>query len=184
MSTLTAALRNTPLVDKDGYISRQWIQYLQSRDSASSTDDDANVLANLLTGVAPDLSAEVEDINARMELLYEGDRGAVLVQRPTLQRVPAGGINTVFHNTGETPTWVTVTAILTVVGGVQAVAQILCDGSNPPTTVVATATTSTVFSSGSTGVQASPLSFIVLPGNYYELVATGTVTIGSWIEWQ
>ena len=61
--------------------------------------------------------------------------------------------------------------------------QAKSDAGNPPTTVVAEA--GTAYTGLSSNI--TPIPFIVLPGNYYELVANlgggGSASIVSWVEW-
>ena len=91
-------------------------------------------------------------------------------------------LNTVYQNTGTRTMWVAVACVLARVLGIQSTAQARTDSSATPTTVVGTVTTSTGLTLD--GLQNAPMTFLVLPGNYYTVVTTGTANIGSWIEWQ
>ena len=103
------------------------------------------------------------------------------VRAPTTQSAPTRALNVVYQNTGATPMMVTVSIVLIRAGGVQATAQVRSDSATPPTTVIATTTTATAWTAD--GLQNYPMSFWVIPGNYYTVVTTGTATLASWIEW-
>jgi len=86
-----------------------------------------------------------------------------------------GGANTVaYQNTSQAALHVNVTITDTFGRQMQA----FSDGNAPPTTLVAHQTTG--------ANQATTLSFIVLPGNYYMAgpsIESVTAVIESWIEW-
>ena len=92
---------------------------------------------------------------------------------PTSQAQPSRAFGTVYRNATAYPVYVTVSVSFAGAATVHAVT----DASATPSTVVASAqapATSTVI----------PLTFIVLPGNYYEIVLiTGSATATSWTEW-
>lgn len=98
----------------------------------------------------------------------------VIQHPPTTQSdvTASRALGTVYQNTGTSPLFVSVS--VTEATGRRMEAE--CDGSNPPTTLVAV--------HGFSANSQANLLFIVIPGNYYRVSATaGTPTIISWIEW-
>jgi hypothetical protein len=97
---------------------------------------------------------------------------------PTTQNVVTGSrsFNTVFHNTTGKALWVSVGTSST---GTTVSNNVLTDSSNPPTTSVGfnfnTPTTSGNF--------VATMTFIVLPGNFYEITASAGNQIAYWVEW-
>lgn len=87
-------------------------------------------------------------------------------------------LNTIFHNTGLKPLFVSISVNLSANG----TASVKTDSTSAPSTVVQ----EVVLTSGPTQYTHNTviLFFIVLPGNYYEVVTTGTVIAGPiWTEW-
>lgn len=86
-------------------------------------------------------------------------------------------LGTVYHNASTTlPMYVTVTVGITCSG---TPATVVTDSSSSPATVVAQQSCSIT---GSPAV-AYPMTFFVLPNNYYKVTATGG-TLQIWTEWQ
>lgn len=86
--------------------------------------------------------------------------------------------NTIYQNTGTTARFVTIGVYDVVSPGIGQQIKVLSDASNPPTTNILQITEPT-------GSLATNIVFIVLPGNFYEVVdAGGTAGIGinSWTE--
>lgn len=95
---------------------------------------------------------------------------------PTTQNSVTGSrsIGTVFQNTSGKTMWVNVIATIAPNAGVQA----NTDSSNPPTTPVA------AFFNGNFPTSNVTLSFIVLSGNFYELInISSAATLVIWVEW-
>jgi hypothetical protein len=82
------------------------------------------------------------------------------------------GLNTIFHNTGTRPLFVSATLGLSGGG-----ATAITDSSSTPTTSVASV------SGSSTAPPTTDLFFIVLPGNYYKIATSGSVSLSIWTEW-
>jgi len=99
----------------------------------------------------------------------------------THQAVVTGSraLGTVYHNTGATAMIVSVTMQFSTTN--QTI-QYLTDSSNPPTTLVDQLYTGT---SGIGGGANIPITFVVLPGNYYKVAQTfgSGGSIGIWTEW-
>ena len=93
---------------------------------------------------------------------------------PTTQSVVTGSraYATVYHNTGSTPLYVTVTASRSFAGGT---ITAYVDSSSTPTTGVAAQSANAGW--------AAALFFIVLPGYYYKVTDDTSSTIGYWVEW-
>jgi hypothetical protein len=96
---------------------------------------------------------------------------------PTTQNVVTGSraVGSVYHNTSGNPMWVSAQ----VQGATNANFSVKTDSSSTPTTVV-TGTYENV------GAAAPNLTFVVLSGNYYEIIGnggTGTITVIEWTEW-
>lgn len=106
---------------------------------------------------------------------------------PSVQNVVTGSraIGTVYHNTTGRPMCVTVTPQVTMAAGTQAGLNIFSDASVTPTTQISLILLQTGATAGST-VFVSPVTFIVLPGNYYSATQfnlTTSMTIFAWVEW-
>ena len=87
--------------------------------------------------------------------------------------------NTVFHNTTGAPILVTVGA-WTNDGAGQSSYTVKTDSNPTPTTVVVSSTDG----NNSSITLSRTITFMVLPGNYYEVVTdSSTLTVGSWTEW-
>lgn len=102
---------------------------------------------------------------------------------PTTQAVVTGSrvLGTVYHNTGSTPMFVSVTLLCTAGGGANfAQANAITDAAATPVTVVG----STFNGSAAASIN-QQLGFWVLPGSYYKVaVVTTTVALSLWTEWQ
>ena len=96
---------------------------------------------------------------------------------PTTQAVVTGSrvLGTVYQNTSGKPMWINIT--FTAVAGTDGI-NIVTDASSTPTVVVA----SLYNFSNATAIT---VSFLVLTGNYYEVVISfgSAFTIDSWVEW-
>jgi len=136
----------------------------------NGTPNSSQALLNLVAGTGITITDEGA---GSIEVAATGGGGG----GPTAQNVVTGtrSIGAVFQNTSGKPMWVTVTVSLP--GGVNGL-NMLTDASNPPTTVVAS-----IF--GGVATAAVSFSFVVLPGNFYELaVSVGAgFTLDTWIEW-
>jgi hypothetical protein len=84
-------------------------------------------------------------------------------------------LNTVYHNTNATALFVVATVNYTCAGGSGTTA--VTDSSSTPTTTVMQSVCNTTVS------VTTPLTFFVLPGNYYEVAAASGTTIEYWTEW-
>jgi hypothetical protein len=96
------------------------------------------------------------------------------------QSQPVRAFTTVYHNTGLTPLWVTV-SITTSAGAPPQYVYAVTDASATPATVVARSGLVSVVNA--TVSEFHTLTFVVLPGNYYELFKGGSPTIDYWTEW-
>ena len=96
---------------------------------------------------------------------------------PTTQAVVTGSrvLGTVYQNTSGKPMWINIT--FTAVAGTDGI-NVVTDASATPTVVVASLYN---FSTAT----AITVSFLVLTGNYYEVVISigSAFTINSWVEW-
>lgn len=81
-------------------------------------------------------------------------------------------LNTTYQNTNAQPMLVAVA--IAIAAGAQFVAK--TDSSTPPTTIVTGAVSAT-------NGQVFCGSFLVLPGNYYNITTLGTATLSIWTEW-
>lgn len=86
----------------------------------------------------------------------------------------ARALNTVFHNVGTRPLFVSVCASGSGVNFINA----FTDANPVPATQVAQAG-----QGSSVGVTLEQLFFVVLPGNYYRVDAGGSAALGFWTEW-
>jgi len=97
---------------------------------------------------------------------------------PTMQNVVTGtrALSMVFHNTGSTPMFVTVTGHNTVTSSTAI--EAFTDSSMTPSTLVAESTVALV------GVHTTVV-FVVLAGNYYEVACSTTANqiLDLWTEW-
>ena len=110
---------------------------------------------------------------------YRGGVAPVGVSAPTNQtsRTGAHSFGTTYPNPGLTP------MMVTVVVGLHAGDSVIAysDLSSPPTSRVQSAA---LMASAGTGLLYIPLSFWVMHGAYYRLVAFGgTPTTNEWMEW-
>lgn len=100
----------------------------------------------------------------------------------TAQNVVTGSraLGTVYHNTGTTPMFCSVTMLCTAGGGANfGQANAYTDSSASPTTVVGN-----TYNNSATVSVDQQLSFWVLPGNYYKVtVVLTTVVLSVWVEW-
>lgn len=94
-------------------------------------------------------------------------------------------LGTVFQNTNATPMFVTITFNLTCTGTTPAIVSVATDSSNPPTTIIGGIDNSVEpHAIVITSFIAAPITFIVLPGNFYEaIVGSGTCSLNTWTEW-
>lgn len=108
-------------------------------------------------------------------VLATGDIPAAVRAPVTQTDVTASrAIGTVYHNTGTTPMMCTVTVNFGGGGGTAAAR----------TDAAATPTTNVAFANDSIAVGISPITFWVLPGNYYTVAqSAGSVLLTTWIEW-
>ena len=91
------------------------------------------------------------------------------------QSNPSRAIGSIYHNTGNSPIFVTVSVALSATS----TAEALTDSASNPTTIVSYA------SQGFSSTTDQVITFIVLPNNYYKVINTsGTVTLLYWTEWQ
>ena len=91
--------------------------------------------------------------------------------------------STVYQNTNVTPLFVCVTTTLQVILTTTASIDAFTDASNPPTTAVTGAYNLTTTAGTLISKVITPITFIVLPGNFYEVILSGTATIDIWVEW-
>jgi hypothetical protein len=84
-------------------------------------------------------------------------------------------VGTVYRNTSARPMFVTSSFYYT--GAIADVLHVYSDASNPPTTEVAK-----MNMAGADNVPI-PISFVVLPGNYYEVDSAAAATVYCWTEW-
>ena len=89
--------------------------------------------------------------------------------------IPVNTYGTVYLNSNNTSRLVSVSVNFT--GLAQAI-HVLSSNTNPPTIDIGNVT------SIAAGGQVVNLTFLVLPNNYYKLVATGAVAVSNWVEFQ
>jgi hypothetical protein len=105
----------------------------------------------------------------------------------TTQAAPTRSIGIIYRNTNTGPLFVCVSLVISITAsGQQDRVYVKTDSANPPTTIVAD--NNVGFSITGTGVpnivMTLPVTFIVLPGNYYLLTqVAGSTSISYWIEW-
>lgn len=103
-----------------------------------------------------------------------------LIQRPAVQIVAVRALDVAYRNLTGHPLYITITVSSQAAGGNY------CQVRTDSTGVLATADTiRAVFSAdGTLSITSLPMSFIVLPGDYYKVVTvTGTVVLLFWVEW-
>jgi hypothetical protein len=109
------------------------------------------------------------------------DGGAAPTGGPTTQQVVTGSrsLGTVFHNTTGKALYVCMSVFNTP--GNQTACEAFTDAANPPTTAIAQSTSGPF--AGANAV--AGLTFIVLPGNFYEVTNSGTAgtALNFWTEW-
>lgn len=175
-------LNNTPPVGT----SNSFWQYFNPSEyvvGASATLNTVPKVSNTSPGVGPATSVLLTDsaisdngTNVIIALPLKFPDGTIqstaAQPAPTQQNNVTGSrtFNQVYQNTGQTPMIVTIYCSSTL-----GVKQVFCDSSPSPSTGVA----------GFNGEYGGSISFVVLPGYYYNLavVSGSDPTIFSWVEW-
>ena len=146
--------------------------------------DKLNKLETQYDCAKDDLDNHVANADPHTQYLKEADEyiGPTVQQDVTASRA----VDTVYQNTTGKPMWVAVTVRPIRGSGADSVDYyIRTDGDNPPETRVARAGYPLV--SNEDGSIYTTMTVVVLPGYYYQLVAsvTGMATpaVISWIEW-
>lgn len=98
---------------------------------------------------------------------------SVNLSAPVSQTVTSNVIGTVYHNTLPSSRTVTVTL---QAGGAAVTGSILCDSASTPVTII--------IPYNITASQYNTYTFTVPPGFFYKVVtATGTTSVGAWVEY-
>lgn len=99
---------------------------------------------------------------------------------PTQQTFPTRTFATNYQNSNTVPMWITITISMVSSGSGNAIAQAFTDSFPTPSTPVADVELN---NAGASSVAVNmPMTFVVLPGNFYRVTTTGG-SIVSWVEW-
>jgi hypothetical protein len=96
----------------------------------------------------------------------------------TQQTFPVRTAGVVYHNTNSTPILVVINMVDNGQAGLND-GVLYSDSNNPPTSAICGAG----HNFGGTVTIYSTISAIILPNNYYELVFTGSMNLGDWVEY-
>jgi hypothetical protein len=150
-----------------------WVQTI----SLDLVTGDCGFGGNMAPGYSVDVTGDVN-----VSGVFRIGGVPVAAPGPTTQTVVTGSrvLGTVYHNTGTTPKYCSVTVRSTAGGGANfGEASAYTDSAATPTTIVGS-----TFNGSATITTDQQLNFWVLPGNYYKVaVVTTTVTLSVWTEW-